>query len=330
MTTNSSGQQPRILEPITDQKSFSQTVDQIVEDLKSKGIFDQFRKECINDIDTKPAYLNLCQRLEGSVNRFLAQQSWELTMNRYQLREKMRTELSGSGMVRYNTDHLVEQVISQKAKSYIYPQIEKYVREFLGIEGEDEQEIKKEPEIGWGDPPDDPPDWPGEESAPSLSKDIEKGRKMSNSHRLGSNPSLSPSLVSSESFSLSPPSAIESEDIKPTIKEEVKEVESLSATSNSDSNVKSDSNTNDNSNSNSNTNSNPIKIKVEKMDEDDNNSNDEMNDDDIEESDDSDDGRPEASPLSVRNSPLGSPRSRSPPLADDWSDNSNSSDPPWD
>ena len=29
-------------------------IDQIVYELKSQGIFDQFRKECIADVDTKP------------------------------------------------------------------------------------------------------------------------------------------------------------------------------------------------------------------------------------------------------------------------------------
>ena len=51
MTTNSNPQS--CVMPPTNEQSFSKTVDTIVEDLKSKGIFDQFRKECIADVDTK-------------------------------------------------------------------------------------------------------------------------------------------------------------------------------------------------------------------------------------------------------------------------------------
>lgn len=46
-------------------------------------------------------------------------------------------------MFKYNTDHLVEQVVSQKAKSYMYPRIEPLVKEYLGIAGEDEESEDK-------------------------------------------------------------------------------------------------------------------------------------------------------------------------------------------
>ncbi|PSN46007.1 hypothetical protein C0J52_06347 [Blattella germanica] len=54
----------------------SRMIDKIVYQLKSQGIFDQFRKECLADVDTKPAYQNLHQRVEGSVTGFLASQEW--------------------------------------------------------------------------------------------------------------------------------------------------------------------------------------------------------------------------------------------------------------
>lgn len=68
-------------------------IDQIVYELKSQGIFDQFRKECIADVDTKPAYQNLRQRVEGSVSGFLRKQTWRPDMNKNQVREMLRKSL---------------------------------------------------------------------------------------------------------------------------------------------------------------------------------------------------------------------------------------------
>lgn len=69
-------------------------VDKIVYELKSQGIFDQFRKECFADVDTKPAYQNLRQRVEGSVSSFLKDQSWKPDMNKNQVREMLRKKIS--------------------------------------------------------------------------------------------------------------------------------------------------------------------------------------------------------------------------------------------
>lgn len=68
-------------------------VDQIVYELKAQGIFDQFRKECIADVDTKPAYQNLRQRVEGSVAGFLKKQRWNPDMNKNQVREMLRKSI---------------------------------------------------------------------------------------------------------------------------------------------------------------------------------------------------------------------------------------------
>lgn len=68
-------------------------VEQIVYELKSHGIFDQFRKDCLADVDTKPAYQNLRQRVESAVSLFLDSQKWKPEMNKNLLREKLRKNM---------------------------------------------------------------------------------------------------------------------------------------------------------------------------------------------------------------------------------------------
>lgn len=68
-------------------------VENIICEVKSQGLFDKFRKDCINDVDTKPAYQNLRQRVENTVASFLNQQTWTPELNRNQLREQMRKNI---------------------------------------------------------------------------------------------------------------------------------------------------------------------------------------------------------------------------------------------
>lgn len=69
-------------------------VDDIVCELKSQGSFDLFRRICMFDVDTKPAYQNLRQRVETSVSNFLNEQEWTRDLNKNQLREKLRKNIT--------------------------------------------------------------------------------------------------------------------------------------------------------------------------------------------------------------------------------------------
>lgn len=69
-------------------------IDSIVCEVKSQGVFDQFRRECMADVDTKPAYQNLRQRVESSVSNFLNEQDWKPELNKNQLRERLRRNIT--------------------------------------------------------------------------------------------------------------------------------------------------------------------------------------------------------------------------------------------
>ncbi|XP_055677628.1 biorientation of chromosomes in cell division protein 1-like 1 [Lutzomyia longipalpis] len=118
----------------SDQMVNTELVDTIVREVKSQGLFDQFRKECLADVDTKPAYQNLRQRVESAVTTFLEQQEWRPDANRIQMREKLRKNIIGLGFLETGVDRIVDQVVNPKISSVFMPQIEDVVYKYLGIE----------------------------------------------------------------------------------------------------------------------------------------------------------------------------------------------------
>lgn len=65
-------------------------VEKIIFEVKSQGHFDSFRKECLADVDTQPAFQNLHSRVEDSVQKYLNRQVWTPETNKNRLREDMR------------------------------------------------------------------------------------------------------------------------------------------------------------------------------------------------------------------------------------------------
>ncbi|XP_050357396.1 biorientation of chromosomes in cell division protein 1-like 1 isoform X2 [Nymphalis io] len=108
-------------------------VDQLVYELKSKGIFDQFRKDCIADVDTRPAYQNLRQRVENSVSTFLSRQAWQPDLNKNQLREKLRKHILDGNYLEQGVERIVDQVVNPKVASVFIPKVEDLVYNYLGI-----------------------------------------------------------------------------------------------------------------------------------------------------------------------------------------------------
>ncbi|KAG5874485.1 hypothetical protein JTB14_003384 [Gonioctena quinquepunctata] len=128
----------------------SSLVEQLVYELKSQGIFDRFRKECIADVDTKPAYQNLRQRVEGSVVTFLRQQTWSPDMNKNQVREQLRKNIYESGYLETGVERIVDQVVNPKINTVFLPQVEDVVYRFLGVE-KPIRDVKKEVRIDIAD-----------------------------------------------------------------------------------------------------------------------------------------------------------------------------------
>ncbi|MEE6462475.1 hypothetical protein FKM82_001605 [Ascaphus truei] len=106
-------------------------VSQIVSHLKSQGLFDQFRRDCLADVDTKPAYQNLRQRVDNFVSNHLANHTWSPHLNKNQLRNNIRQQVLKSGMLESGIDRIISQVVDPKINHTFRPQVEKVVQDFL-------------------------------------------------------------------------------------------------------------------------------------------------------------------------------------------------------
>ena len=122
----------------------SNLVNALVEELKSKGIFDQIRSYALAEVDTKPAYQNLRQRVETSVSRFLNRTSaeWKPTSTKAQLRNLLRRHIQDSGFLDAGVHNIVDQVVGPKIEQ-ITPEIENYLYTMFGIEKPDSNDEKE-------------------------------------------------------------------------------------------------------------------------------------------------------------------------------------------
>uniref|UniRef100_A0A4W5RTF3 BOD1/SHG1 domain-containing protein n=1 Tax=Hucho hucho TaxID=62062 RepID=A0A4W5RTF3_9TELE len=116
-----------------------QLVSMIVNHLKTQGLFDQFRRDCLADVDTKPAYLNLRQRVDNFVSNHLSNHTWSPHLNKNQLRNNIRQLVLQSGMLEQGVDRIVAQVVDPKIHHTFRPQVERMDSEREGMKGEEEE-----------------------------------------------------------------------------------------------------------------------------------------------------------------------------------------------
>ncbi|CAO1352223.1 unnamed protein product [Diamesa hyperborea] len=110
----------------------SKFVDSVLFEVKACGEFDKLRKECLSDVDTKPAYQNLYQRVEESVESFLDRQRWKPDLNKNKMREELRSSIIRAGFLESGVSRIVDQVVDPKM-SFIHETVEEILYNYADI-----------------------------------------------------------------------------------------------------------------------------------------------------------------------------------------------------
>ncbi|XP_066929444.1 biorientation of chromosomes in cell division protein 1-like 1 [Clytia hemisphaerica] len=106
------------------------TINDVVNNVKSEGIFDQFRKECIEEFENMESFNQLKQTVENHVASFLSKRRFSELLQKNLLRTELRNHLNKSEVLLNGIQRLVDEVLSLKGHGFCL-KIDKQVDQFL-------------------------------------------------------------------------------------------------------------------------------------------------------------------------------------------------------
>eukprot|EP00794_Sanderia_malayensis_P005374 gene5374-6046_t len=122
------------------QENPAKVADEVVSNLKSQGLFDKFRKECLEELENMESYRLLKQRVENHVASFLSKYQWSEKLSKNSVRDSLRTNINRSEVLLNGIDRIIDQILSSKTDSFaerICPEVDKH----LGLEKKEAQNL---------------------------------------------------------------------------------------------------------------------------------------------------------------------------------------------
>ncbi|ODM98398.1 Biorientation of chromosomes in cell division protein 1 [Orchesella cincta] len=109
-------------------------IETCISNFKIGGDYDRIRKECLLDIDTKPAFLNVKTKVEDITSQFLSSLRFLPNMDKSKVRENLKQTIALSNGFQSGVETLVNQILMPKVSSIIRPMVEEEIYRCLNIE----------------------------------------------------------------------------------------------------------------------------------------------------------------------------------------------------
>ncbi|VEL40828.1 unnamed protein product [Protopolystoma xenopodis] len=116
----------------SDKVSDEHLVIDMVEKLKSQGMFDRIRKQCLEEATRIPQYKELLIKVDTLAKNFLDSCNWSENLAKIELREELRRNISADDTLSHGITEIVEKLVKARMPKEFDSLAQKVVYEGLG------------------------------------------------------------------------------------------------------------------------------------------------------------------------------------------------------